>query len=83
MYLISWELFLFAWAIPASLTLWAVALVLLLQHDSLGPSNTKNYMWFSFGETWHKNHHDNPSLDIHSDSGERDITYEITRILSK
>ena len=83
MYLISWKLFLFAWAIPASLTLWAVALVLLLQHDEKGPSNTRNYMWYSFGETWHKNHHANPALDNHAEPGYKDWTYEITRILRK
>ena len=83
MYLISWKLFLFAWAIPASLTLWAVALVLLLQHDDKGPSNTRNYMWYSFGETWHKNHHDNPALDNHADESSIDWTYQITRILKK
>jgi hypothetical protein len=83
MYLISWKLFLFAWAIPASLTLWAVALVLLLQHDDNGPSNTRNYMWFGWGETWHKNHHANPALDNHAEPGYKDWTYEITRILRK
>lgn len=83
MYLISWKLFLFAWAIPASLTLWAVALVLLLQHDDKGPSNTRNYMWFGWGETWHKNHHDNPGLEDHSDPGYKDWTYEITKVLRK
>lgn len=83
MYLISWELFLFAWLIPAGLTLWAVALVLLLQHDNIGASNTKNYKWFGWGETWHANHHANPNWDDHADSGGIDWTYQITRILKK
>jgi len=82
-YLISWELFLFAWCIPVSLTLWAVALVLLLQHDKKGPSNTRSYMWFGFGETWHKNHHDNPGLVDHSLGKGKDWTYEISKLLSK
>lgn len=77
------NVFLFCWAIPASLTLWAVALVLLLQHDDHGPSNTRNYMWFGFGETWHKNHHDDPSLTDHSLGKGTDWTYQLCKILSK
>jgi len=83
MYLISWKLFLFAWAIPASLTLWAVAFVLLLQHDKKGPSNTRSYMWFGFGETWHGNHHANPQWDDHASDGGIDWTYQLTRLLRK
>ena len=83
MYLVSWKLFLFAWAIPASITLWIVALVLLLQHDQHGPSNTRSYMWFGWGETWHANHHADPSLTDHSLGKGRDWTYELCKILSK
>lgn len=83
MYLVSWKLFLFAWAIPASITLWIVALVLLLQHDQHGPSNTRSYMWFGWGETWHANHHADPSLQDHSLGKGRDWTYELCKILSK
>lgn len=81
--LFGWKAFLFCWAIPGSLTLWAAALVLLLQHDKNGPSNTRSYMWFGWGETWHKNHHDNAALVDHSLGQGRDWTYEICRILSK
>jgi stearoyl-CoA desaturase (delta-9 desaturase) len=77
------NLFLFCWAIPSSLTLWAAAFVLLLQHDKHGPSNTRNYMWFGWGETWHKNHHDDPSLVDHSLGQGRDWTYQLCKILSK
>jgi fatty-acid desaturase len=77
------NLFLFCWAIPSSLTLWAAAFVLLLQHDEHGPSNTRNYMWFGWGETWHKNHHDDPSLVDHSLGQGQDWTYQICKILSK
>ena len=66
-----------------SAALMAVAFVLLLQHDDKGPSNTRSYMWFGFGETWHKNHHDDPSLTDHSLGKGVDWTYEICRILSK
>tara|TARA_R110000822_G_scaffold79502_2_gene190087 strand:- start:7218 stop:7943 length:726 start_codon:yes stop_codon:yes gene_type:complete len=83
MYLISWKLFLFAWAIPASLTLWAVSAVLLLQHDKKGASNTRSYMWFGWGETWHKNHHDDPGLLDHGQGKGIDLTYQISRILSR
>ena len=84
MYLIGgWNVLLFCWLIPASLTLWAVAFVLLLQHDDKGPSNTRIYQWFGFAETWHKNHHDFPSLDNHADAGEKDWTYILSRLLAK
>jgi fatty-acid desaturase len=79
----GWNVLLFCWLLPASLTLWAVALVLLLQHDDQGPSNTRSYMWFGFGETWHGNHHADASLSDHSLGQDRDWTYEICRILSK
>lgn len=82
-YIGGWKVLLFCWLLPASLCLWAVALVLLLQHDEHGPSNTRNYMWFSFGETWHKNHHHNPALDDHSDPGDIDWTYQMTKLLRK
>jgi fatty-acid desaturase len=81
--LFGWKVLLFAWAIPASLTLWATSLVLLLQHDRLGPSNTRCYQWFAFGETYHKNHHDNASLIDHSLGDGIDWTYQITRLLAK
>jgi stearoyl-CoA desaturase (delta-9 desaturase) len=83
LYLISWKVLLFCWLIPASLTLWAVALVLLLQHDKNGPSNTRSYMWFSFGETWHGNHHEDASLIDHAKGNGVDWTYELCKILSK
>jgi fatty-acid desaturase len=83
LYLIDPMIFLFCWAIPSSLTLWAAAFVLLLQHDKHGPSNTRNYMWFGWGETWHKNHHDDPSLIDHSLGQGQDWTYQICKILSK
>ena len=81
--LFGWEMVLFAWAIPASLTLWATSLVLLLQHDKEGPSNTRCYQWFAFGETFHKNHHENPALVDHSLGKGIDWTYHISRVLSK
>jgi stearoyl-CoA desaturase (delta-9 desaturase) len=84
MYILGgWNVLLFCWLLPASLTLWAVALVLLLQHDTMGPSNTRSYMWFGFGETWHGNHHADASLSDHSLGRGVDWTYEICRILSK
>ena len=84
MYILGgWNVLLFCWLLPASLTLWAVAFVLLLQHDDQGPSNTRSYMWFGFGETWHKNHHDDPSLVDHSLGQGRDWTYQLCKILSK
>lgn len=83
MYLISWEVLLFCWLIPASLTTWAVSLVLLLQHDENGPNNSRSYMWFGWGETWHKNHHDNPGLKDHSMGKGIDWTWKICKILSK
>ena len=79
----GWKVLLFCWLLPASLTLWAVALVLLMQHDENGPNNSRAYMWFGFGETWHRNHHINPTLVDHSLGKGRDWTYEICRILSK
>jgi stearoyl-CoA desaturase (delta-9 desaturase) len=79
----GWNALLFCWLLPSSLTLWAVAFVLLLQHDNMGPSNTRAYMWFGFGETWHGNHHADASLSDHSLGQGRDWTYEICRILSK
>lgn len=82
MYLISWKVLLFCWLIPASLSLWAVALVLLLQHDQHGPSNTRSYMWFGWGETWHGNHHVDAGLKDHSLGQGRDWTYELCKILS-
>jgi len=79
----GWQALLFCWLIPASVCLWVVAFVLLLQHDDEGPSNTRNYMWFSFGETWHKNHHADPKLENHADPGGIDWTYQMTRLLKK
>jgi len=84
MYLISWKVLLFCWLIPASLALWVVALVLLLQHDKDGASNTRCYQWFAFGEAYHKNHHEDPSLANHSsDPKLTDWTYVLGNLLSK
>ena len=83
MWLISWKVLLFCWLIPASLTLWAVALVLLLQHDKNQPSNTRCYQWFSFGEAYHKNHHVDPSLANHSlDPKLTDWTYVLCKLIA-
>lgn len=82
-YLIGgWNVFLFCWALPASLTLWAVAVFLLLQHDQYGPSNTRSYMWFVWGETWHANHHADPSLEDCSLGQSRDWTYELSKLFA-
>ena len=84
MYLLGgWNVLLFCWLIPVGLTLWAVAFVLLLQHDPHGPRNTRSYMWFGFGETWHGNHHADTSLRDHSLGQGIDWTYQICKILSK
>lgn len=74
--------FLFIWAIPVSATLWAVALVLLLQHDDKQASNTQSYQWFGWGEAFHKNHHDDPKLTNHAPVGKVDWTYQMTKWLS-
>lgn len=81
-YLISWKALLFLWLIPASLTLWAVALVLLMQHDQDGPNNSRAYMWFGWGETWHKNHHLDQSLTDHSLGKGIDWTYQLSKLLA-
>lgn len=83
MYLISWKVFIFCWAIPASLTLWAVGFVLIMGHQDKKPSNTRSYQWFGWGEAWHKNHHDNPTLADHAPKGKIDWTYQVCKILSK
>lgn len=79
----SWNILLFCWLLPSSITLWIVAGVLLLQHDTNGPSNTRSYMLISFGETWHANHHADPKLIDHSQGKGIDWTYRICKILSK
>lgn len=81
--LFGWNALLFCWLLPVSLTLWAVAFVLLLQHDSNGANNSRLYMWFGWGETWHKNHHDDASLVNHAPVGKIDYTYQLTRLLAK
>ena len=81
--LFGWNALLFCWLIPVSLTLWAVAVVLLLQHDDQGANNSRLYMWFGWGETWHKNHHDDASLVNHAPIGKIDYTYQLTRLLAK
>ena len=83
MYLIDWKVLLFCWLIPASVSLWAVAFVLILQHDKDGPSNSRSYMWFGWGETWHKNHHIDPTLVDHSLNNGIDWTYQLCKLLSK
>lgn len=85
MYMIGgWNVLLFCWLLPASLTLWAVSLVLILQHDKHGPSNTKSYMWFGWGETFHGNHHKYPTLKNHSmNSRCPDFTYLICKVLAR
>jgi fatty-acid desaturase len=40
-------------------------------------------MWFGFGETWHKNHHEDGSLKDHSLGRGVDWTYQLTRLISK
>lgn len=79
----GWQVLLFCWLLPASATLWAIAFVLLMQHDQHGPNNSRAYMWFVFGETWHKNHHDAAKLADHSLGQGRDWTYELCKLLSK
>ena len=81
--LFGWNALLFCWLLPASLTLWAISFVLLLSHDRNGANNSRSYMWFGWGETWHKNHHDNPSLANQADKGQIDWSYQICKILSK
>ncbi len=84
MYLIDWKIMLFCWLIPASITLWVVAIVLVMQHDANGPSNTRSYQWFAFGEAWHRNHHINPALVNHAiDPTKIDWTYHLCRLVAK
>lgn len=81
---LGWKVFLFYWALPASMTLWAVAFVLLLQHEDNQPSNTRRYQWFGWGETFHKNHHDHPQLKNHAmESPDVDWTYHLCKLLAK
>jgi sn-1 stearoyl-lipid 9-desaturase len=79
----GWNALLFCYLLPGSLTLWAAAFTLLLQHDAHGASNTRVYQWFTWGESWHKNHHDDATLSNHAPKGKIDWTYQICRILSK
>jgi hypothetical protein len=84
MYLIDWKIMLFCWLIPGSVTLWVVAIVLVMQHDANGPSNTKSYQWFAFGEAWHRNHHINPALVNHAiDPTKTDWTYHLCKLVAK
>lgn len=83
MFLLGWKVLLFCWLIPAGFNLWAVAFVLLMQHNNNHPNNSRAYMWFGWGETWHKNHHDNVKLANHADTGKIDWTYQFSRLLSK
>lgn len=91
MYLISYELFLFAWAIPACVTVWEIAYSTYFSHwdfkqkrakpTNHGPLN----IWFApQHEYLHEVHHTYPMLGDHATKqGEIDWTYQIARLFAK
>lgn len=81
MYLISYELFLFCWLIPASATAWGVAAAVITQHWDGYPNNGWHHPWFIYYDALHKNHHDHPRSPNNAfDKGQIDYSYQYSKI---
>lgn len=89
MYAIDVKVFLFCWLLPATLTLWAVALTIYLQHEQLpdgtySASNTQKHSWWGLGEGLHLNHHLNPKQFNNAiNPGEVDYTWHIAKLFAR
>lgn len=81
LYLISYEVFLFCWFIPASLSLWGISISILRQHWNLKANNCKTHRYEILYEGLHLNHHLYPqSPNCAVNPGEIDWTYQFSRL---
>ena len=81
LYLIDIKLFLFCWAIPASMTISGVMSALLTQHLHGKANNGWNHKWFWYYEALHLNHHDYPNKPNTALTSEQvDYTYEFSKL---
>ncbi len=81
LWLIDPKVFLFLWAIPASIGCWIVTICIWRQHLGLHANNSPIANWDVIYEGLHANHHDYPmapNTAIHS--GEIDWTYQASRL---
>jgi stearoyl-CoA desaturase (delta-9 desaturase) len=91
MYLISYELFLFAWFIPVCLNIWEIAYSTYFSHwdfktKSAKPTNHGNInIWlYPHREYLHEVHHMYPTLGDHATRpGEIDWTYQCCRLFAR
>jgi stearoyl-CoA desaturase (delta-9 desaturase) len=81
LYLISYELFLFCWFIPAGLSCWGISYSVLRQHRGLQSRNSPVANWDPFYEGYHHNHHLYPRApNTAVKPGEIDWTHEFSKI---
>lgn len=89
LYLISWKLFLFAWWIPMSFTIWELVFSVYISHWHLGvhaPVNHNNYSGrlLPFHEYLHRTHHIYPNLGNQATGPQEfDYTYHLCRLFAR
>lgn len=89
LYLISWKLFLFAWWIPMSFTIWELVFSVYVSHYKDGNFAAQNHSntlgkILIFHEYLHKTHHDWPMLgNLALKKGEIDYTYYLCKLFAK
>ena len=81
LWLISYEVFLFCWFIPATMACWGIGLSVVRQHWPMSPNNTPRHKWDFVHEGLHKNHHDYPTYpNTAVRDNEIDWTYQFSRL---
>lgn len=81
LWLIDFKVFLFLWAIPASVACWGIGWAVWRQHIGLHARNSRTHQWKPLYEGLHLNHHlypMAPNTAIHAN--EIDWTYQISRL---
>jgi stearoyl-CoA desaturase (delta-9 desaturase) len=82
LWLIDVKVFLFLWAIPASISCWGIGWAVWRQHIGLVPRNTKSHRWELTYEGLHLNHHLFPgAANCAVNPKEIDWTYQASRLL--
>lgn len=83
LYLIDVKVFLFLWALPASLACWGIGWAVWRQHLGLKPNNAPTASWEPTYEGLHKNHHDFPAAPNGGfEPNQIDHTYQVSRLLT-
>jgi hypothetical protein len=82
LWLINFKIFLFLWAIPASVACWGIGWAVWRQHIGLTARNTCTHQWELLYEGLHLNHHLYPMApNTAVNPREIDWTYQASKLL--